>query len=166
MVAIACVLLTVDLTWYESADHRLHGVVRRSVIAVALALTAGALVAAAPIVLGGSTHPRLFTARQLQAALAHHQIQTEITANKTIARLVSGPDVVALVDDTRDLVGNGSLESGLSGTVLDSIRAARAFDLGHAPGWLRLQRENVVVEVTSSAPKLKADAIAAIRSLK
>ena len=80
--------------------------------------------------------------------------------------MMGGPAVVALVDDTRDLVGNGSLESGLTGTVLNSTQAARVFEIDQAPGWLRLRKRNIVLEVTSTAPKLKANAIAAINSLR
>ena len=139
---------------------------RRIVVAVVLALAVGGLVAAVPMVFGDSADQSLITPQQLQAALARYDVPTQITANKTVARLISGPNVIALVDDTRDLVGNGSLEAGLTGTVLDSTEAARRFEIGKAWGWLRLEKRNVVLEVTSSAPKLKADAAAAIRSLR
>ena len=139
---------------------------RLSVVAVALALAIVAAAVVAPVILLASNHEREITGRQLQQALARHGVSGGLLANGATVRLIAGPQVVALFDDTRDRVGNGSLESGLSGTVLDSTRAANGYELGRTSGWLRLQKQNIVVEVTTSTPKLENEAIAAVRSLK
>ena len=134
-------------------------------LALTLLVTIGAAAAVARV-LSASNHERELTGQQVATAFARQHVPVDLIANPTKARLIAGPHVVALLDDTRDLIGNGSLESGLSGTVLDSSRTASAYQRSPASGWLRLQKRNLVVEVTTTAPKLETEAIAAVRSLK